>query len=273
MALPDEPTWVDGDPARIEQIVSNVLANAIKYTERGGRIALTLEVRGKQAVIRVRDNGVGIDAKLLGSIFEPFTQADTAKSRSQGGLGIGLALVRTLAELHGGSVEAHSDGPGKGAEFLVRLPLAPGAPVEPRAAEVDRPSAAPVKILVVDDNHDTADTLADILRDWGHDVRGVYSGASGIETSVSWRPDLILLDLGMPVMDGYEVARRMRERPELDGTRIVAFTGYEDEDARDRVRAGGFDGHLIKPVGARALAAVISERKRMAPSARGQHHS
>ena len=259
LALHSESLWLDADPARIEQIVGNVLSNAIRYTDPGGRIRLALEAEDGQAVIRLRDDGSGIDPALLPRIFEPFTQADTSVARSKGGLGLGLALVRSLVELHGGSVTALSEGPGKGTEIVVRLPLAANQPASAQAAGAGVVDGPHLKILFVDDNRDAADSLADLTGLWGHDARSVHDGAAALEAAVSWRPHIVLLDIGMPGMDGYEVARRMRQMSELAGMKIVALTGYGDEQARKQVRAAGFDGHLIKPVGARELEAAIAD--------------
>jgi CheY-like chemotaxis protein len=205
--------------------------------------------------VRVIDNGMGISPELLPRIFELFTQGDRTLDRSQGGLGIGLMLVFSLVALHGGTVEAQSEGVGRGSEFVVRLPLLKNTLPSPEdAAPVEMPAAAAApalprpRLLVVDDNHDSADTLADLGVDWGYAVRCAYDGLSAIELAREYRPQIILLDIGLPGLDGYEVARRLRAEPALNGVRLVAFTGYGSADDRERSQEAGFDHHLTKPV-------------------------
>jgi PAS domain S-box-containing protein len=262
VALPAEPLWVEGDPTRLEQVFTNLLNNAAKYTERGGSIWVTGERQGGAALVRVRDTGFGIPAAVLPHVFELFTQSDRTLDRSQGGLGIGLTLVKTLVELHGGTVEADSGGPGQGSEFVVRLPLgreagAP-APVTGQAAGAGSAPGSPLRVLVVDDNRDAAESLAVLLRLWGHEVRTAHDGQSGLKAACSYRPQFVFLDIGLPGLDGYAVARRLREEFAA-GMRLVAMTGYGQEEDRRRSHAAGFDRHLVKPVELESLREVLAE--------------
>jgi signal transduction histidine kinase/DNA-binding response OmpR family regulator len=259
--LPPEPLRVDGDPVRLAQVLGNLLNNAAKYTEEGGRIALTVEKDSDEAVLRVRDSGVGIPADMLGSIFDLFTQVDRSLDRSQGGLGIGLTLVHRLVEMHGGRVQAFSAGPNRGSEFVVRLPALPG---EHRLGTSSNGTAASLsegprwRVLVVDDNHDAAESLGLVLSMAGHEVRICYDGLTALAAAEAFQPEVVLLDIGLPGMDGYEVGRRLRARADLKGTLLVALTGYgQDEDLR-RSRAAGFDHHLVKPADPDALAGLFS---------------
>jgi PAS domain S-box-containing protein len=283
VSLPPEAIWLDADPARLEQILANLLNNAAKYTEPGGRIWLTAAIEpGGPAgsdptahiphptpcvVVRVRDTGVGLALELLPLVFDLFTQADRSLDRSQGGLGIGLTLVRRLAELHGGSVHADSAGPGQGSEFVVRLPVS----VDGRSLMVDGPegraSAPPSaihhqpsakRVLVVDDNVDAAATLADLLDLWGHEVRVAHDGRLALDEMSCFQPDVVLLDIGLPQMDGYEVARRLREQTSCAGLRLVAVTGYGQEEDRRKAHSAGFDDHLVKPVDPHVLEQLIA---------------
>jgi signal transduction histidine kinase/CheY-like chemotaxis protein len=246
LALPAGPCVVEGDPVRLVQVLSNLLHNACKYTDPGGRITLSGEWAGGAAVLRVRDNGIGIAPALLPRLFEPFVQGDRSAGRSEGGLGIGLALVRRLVEMHGGTVEAHSAGVGRGSEFVVRLPLRPPPPAP--APPPPAPPSAARRVLVVDDNADQALMLALLLRGRGHEVRTAHTGPAALEESVAFRPEAVVLDIGLPGMDGYEVARRLRQLPQLRGARLVALTGYAQEEDRRRAREAGFNQYLIKPV-------------------------
>ncbi|HEV8578427.1 MAG TPA: ATP-binding protein [Thermoanaerobaculia bacterium] len=250
--LPDEPLQVEGDPTRLSQILLNLLNNAAKYTPEGGGIRLAVAREGAQAVVRVADTGLGISAELLPRVFDLFTQGDRSLDRAEGGLGIGLALVRRLVEMHGGSVEAHSAGPGCGSEFVVRLPWL-AAPPAPRDSSGERETqplqpAGPRRVLVIDDNRDAADMMTVLLELWGHEVRIAHHGLEALDLAADYRPDAVLLDIGLPGMDGYEVAKRLRQLPGWDGVMLVAVTGYgQDEDLR-RSRETGFDHHLVKPV-------------------------
>jgi PAS domain S-box-containing protein len=258
-ALPDAPVLVRGDLARLVQVIANLLTNAAKFTDAGGEIRLEVTAEGREAVIRVRDDGIGIPAELLPRIFDLFAQGDRALDRSQGGLGIGLTLVRQLVALHGGRVEARSEGPGKGSELVVRLPLsetAEGAPGAP--AEDGRRAGGGLRVLVVEDNVDAADMLSLMLRLAGHETRVVHDGASAPDAAVAFLPHVVLCDIGLPGVSGYEVARRLRERPELASTRLVALTGYGQDEDRRRAREAGFDHHFVKPVEPRALEALLA---------------
>ncbi|MBO0697975.1 MAG: PAS domain-containing protein, partial [Zavarzinella sp.] len=255
VAVPERPVWVQADPVRLAQVVGNLLTNAAKYTEPGGEIGLVAEEADGHAVVRVRDNGIGIAADVLPKVFELFFQADTSAAGTQGGLGIGLTLVRSLVERHGGTIEAHSPGRGQGSEFVVRLPLfrrdeGGGTRDEERPVLVPSlvppPSSLAKRVLVVDDHADAADSLALLLRLEGHDVRVARNGPAAVEAAQSDPPDIVLLDLGMPGMDGFEVARRLRQGPAA-GTVIAALTGWGQEEDRRRTREAGFDHHLVKP--------------------------
>jgi signal transduction histidine kinase/CheY-like chemotaxis protein len=249
--LPQEPVRLEADPTRLEQIVSNLLNNAAKYTMPGGHIRLSAKRYGKEAVIRVRDNGIGVPPDVLGRVFEPFVQSDGSLARSEGGLGIGLTLVRSLVEMHGGRVEASSPGLGQGSEFVVRLPVR-----VPQTAEITAPveeasprsPARPVRVLVVEDNVDAAESLATLLRVWGHDVQVVHDGLEALEAASESRPEVVLLDIGLPGLDGYQVARRLREDVGLDSSLLVAMTGYGQPEDRRRSREAGIHHHFVKPV-------------------------
>jgi signal transduction histidine kinase len=308
LSLPHEPVWAEVDVTRVEQVLLNLLSNAAKYTEPGGRVSLSLEVEGggegadgtegrrspsspppSTAVIRVRDSGIGIPPEMLPRIFDLFTQADRSLDRSEGGLGLGLTLVRRLVEMHGGSVGAVSSGADRGSEFIVRLPLAAPPPAAARASRRapsrgsalqagngDRPPRRS-RVLVVEDNVDAAETLEELLDAWGHDARVVHDGVQAVAVAPEYRPDVVLLDIGLPGMDGYEVARRLRrglaapargpgshsagsDESETRGREplLVALTGYGQEEDRRRSREAGFDIHLTKPVDPECLRALIA---------------
>ena len=265
VSLPEEPLLVEGDETRLSQIVVNLLNNAAKYTPEGGHIHLTACREGNQAAIRVRDDGVGIPHDMLGKVFDLFTQVSRSMDRSQGGLGIGLTLVQRLVEMHGGTIVAHSDGPGKGSEFVVRLPLIPIHEASPDTTGMTTVGNAKKgrsrRILIVDDSRDSVDTLARLLSHLGHEIETAYDGLSACETAVSFMPDLVLLDIGLPGMDGYEVARRLRDEPSLDGVYLVALTGYGSEAERTRCKEAGFEAHLVKPVEFAALLAILEKTK------------
>ncbi|HET8638065.1 MAG TPA: PAS domain S-box protein, partial [Acidobacteriaceae bacterium] len=255
-----EPVWLDADSARLEQIVGNLLDNATKYSPNGGHIAVSVERCGEQVAVRVRDDGYGIAAEMLPRVFDLFSQADQALDRSQGGLGIGLALIKSLVELHRGSIEVHSDGLRQGSEFVVRLPLAlsqtqlAGAASAPPGTEGD----ACLRVLVVDDNTDAAKTSALLLRSWGYEVRTAHDGPGALQSAVGFRPHVILLDVGLPGMDGYEVVRLLRQDPQFKDVRAVAVTGYGQDSDRQRSMEAGFDHHLVKPVEASDLKALLA---------------
>ena len=242
---------VAGDPVRLAQVISNLLNNAAKYTEPGGHIELDARREGPEIVIRVRDDGRGIEASRLPIIFDLFVQGNLPAGVAQGGLGVGLALVRSLVQLHGGTVEAHSAGPTKGSEFVVRLPAldeSQFAPASSRPARERRRPDRPHRVLVVDDNVDTAELLTAALQQEGHEVAEEHDGLGALVTAANFRPDLMLLDIGLPGMDGFEVARRFRADPQFAKVRIVALTGYGRESDRAQTAAVGIDRHLVKPV-------------------------
>jgi len=251
------PLWVEGDLTRLVQVVGNLLNNAAKYTDEGGHIGVQTAEADGWAVIRVRDDGMGLAPELLSRVFDLFTQADRSLDRSQGGLGIGLTLVRLLVEMHGGRVEARSEGPGKGSEFEVRLPIKPAARAARAAERPARERAAPMRVLVVEDHADSADMMRFVLELAGHDVRAVADGHAALETARAFDPDLVLCDIGLPGMDGYEVAARMRADPALKRARLVAVSGYGQDEDRRRSRDAGFDEHLTKPVHPDALEALL----------------
>ena len=272
--LPAHSLQVDGDPTRLSQVVTNLLNNAAKYTEPGGRIGLSVATEGGppaqgEAVIRVRDSGVGIPPEMLASVFDLFAQVDRSLDRSEGGLGIGLTLVRRIVDLHGGSVQALSDGAGRGSEFVVRLPLARwpalGDELRPEKCGSDqdtqatRHSCSPSRrILVVDDNVDGADSLARLLKLDGHVVQVAHDGSAALAAANEFRPDVIVLDIGLPGMDGFEVARRLRSQPEGQGIVLVALTGYGREDDRLQSQEAGFDHHVVKPADLEELRQILS---------------
>jgi PAS domain S-box-containing protein len=265
---PPGPVCLEADPTRLAQVVSNLLNNAAKYTPEGGRIWLTAECGDGQVVLRVRDNGQGIAPEFLPHVFGLFTQGDRSPARSEGGLGIGLALVRSLVELHSGTVQARSDGPGKGSEFIVRLPLRRGEgggtqdEEDPRQASFSQPPAfAPrpaFRVLVVDDNRDGADSVAMLLKLWGHEARVAYDGPGALEAAREFRPQLVLLDIGLPGMTGLDVARRLRQEPGLEGAVLAAMTGYGQEEDRRRTEEAGMSAHLVKPVDPVALKDLLA---------------
>ncbi|MDI3286853.1 ATP-binding protein [Polyangium sp. 15x6] len=262
--VPSRGLVVDGDGTRLAQVMSNLLTNAAKYTESGGQIAVEAERWGRDVEIRVRDNGIGIDPDVLPTVFDFFVQDRQALDRAQGGLGLGLAIVRNLVTMHGGTVSARSEGKGRGSEFTVRLPGAAGlAEVEATSARVRAPMKAGAgdghRILVVDDNEDAAALLAESLGSLGHQTRVASDGPSALRVAEKFRPDIALLDIGLPVMDGYELAHRLRERPELTRLRLIAVTGYGQESDRSLSREAGFDAHLVKPVQFDRLARLFEE--------------
>jgi CheY-like chemotaxis protein len=252
------PEMLRGDSTRLTQVVSNLINNAAKYTEAGGLITVSLAREGSWLVIRVADNGVGMSPKILPHVFNLFLQAERSLDRSLGGLGIGLSVVKQLTELHGGTVEAHSKGERRGSEFVVRLP-ALDAPLATQPARPPASGPHDRRILVVDDNRDAVDALAMMLRLSGNDVDVAYDGLSALGTAQSFRPDAVVLDIGLPGMDGYEVARRLRARPETSEALIVAVTGYGQNEDRERSCAAGFDHHLVKPIESEALLSLLAE--------------
>jgi CheY-like chemotaxis protein len=262
LALPPDPVYLDADLTRLAQVFGNLLSNSAKYTPRGGHIGLTAERRGEDVVVSVRDNGIGIPAESLGSIFDMFSQVDRSIERSTGGLGIGLALVKGLVEMHDGTVTAASEGPGQGSTFTVTLP-APATPPGPAAAAAPDPGPAAAgpqrRILVVDDNRDAALSLAMMLRLRGNDVATAHDGVEAVEAAGRFRPNVILMDVGMPRLDGYEATRRIREQPGGPPTIIIALTGWGQEGDRALSKAAGCDGHLVKPVSLPDLETLLTE--------------
>ena len=262
VSLPSEPIVLEADPVRLAQVISNLLNNAAKYTEHGGRIWLNAEKMETEVLVRVRDTGVGIPGHLLPRIFDIFRQTDSSRSR-QNGLGIGLTVVKGLVEMHGGRVQAYSAGVGKGSEFTVRLPLvpAPAARATPDQETAGGSAASRVlskrRILIVDDNRDGAESLAMLLNFMGSDVRVALSGPAALEIMTSYKPNVVLLDIGMPGMDGYEVANQVRQHPQLKDVTLIALTGWGQEEDRRRCRKAGFDHHMIKPVDFDALQALL----------------
>jgi PAS domain S-box-containing protein len=263
VSLPPEPVWLFADPTRTEQVVVNLLTNAAKYTDERGRVWLTLRQEEDEAVLRVRDSGLGIASDLLPRIFDLFTQADRSLDRAQGGLGVGLTVVQRIVEMHGGTVEASSAGLGHGSEFTVRLPVAAPPTGQPPAgsAKTAEPAARGFCVLVVDDNADTADSAALLLRQSGHDVRVAYSGKAALESALAFQPDVVLLDLGLPEIDGYEVARRLRQNPVHKNVQLIAVSGYGQEADRKRSQEAGFDEHLLKPVDPAKLQELLARRR------------
>jgi CheY-like chemotaxis protein/two-component sensor histidine kinase len=290
VSLPQTPLLVEADPTRMVQVVCNLLTNAAKYTEPGGRISVTVEREEEReergmgaaspppsalpfalpaAVVRVRDNGRGIAPELLPRIFEVFVQAQRTLDRSEGGIGVGLTLVRSLVEMHGGSVEARSEGPGKGSEFIVRLPLLIAG------AETQSPRPAPFldsrapddlqlpsrRVLIIEDNEDAADTMAELLRTWGYEATVARTGPEGVEAARGLRPDAVLLDIGLPGMDGYAAARALRQKTGYEGM-LIALTGYAREEDQRRAMDAGFDVHLTKPVDPPELRRILQGQSR-----------
>ena len=250
--LPRERLRLEADPARLQQVISNLLHNAAKYTMPGGRIWVTAAREGEEAVVRVRDTGIGVPSDVLERVFEPFVQqSDDSLARTQGGLGVGLTLVRSLIEMHGGRVEASSPGLGQGSEFVVRLPALPPLatgeiklPVPPVEATAPRP----LRVLVVEDNIDAAESLATLLRLWNHDVSVVHDGCAALDAAREQQPEVVLLDIGLPGLDGYQVARRLREEVGLDHVLLVAMTGYGQPEDRRRSARPASNDHFVKPV-------------------------
>ncbi|TMH18747.1 MAG: PAS domain S-box protein [Betaproteobacteria bacterium] len=259
LRLPDEELPVDADSTRLSQVVLNLISNAVKYTPEEGRITIALSREDGEAVLRVRDTGIGIPAALLPKVFDLFVQGDRSLDRTEGGLGIGLTLVKRLVEMHRGSVSAASGGLGEGSEFVVRLPLAleRGVARSLVKEELPRAPATRRRLLVVDDNRDFADTLGALFETMGHDVRVAYNGTDAVSATAEYRPDAVFLDIGLPGRSGYDVARMLRSSPELADITLVAFTGYGQVEDRRRVREAGFDYHVVKPADAAELAKIV----------------
>jgi CheY-like chemotaxis protein len=240
-------------------VVDNLVNNACKYTPSGGRVRVGVECPGGIAVVRVGDSGVGLPRHMLNRVFELFVQVDQSRDKAQGGLGIGLTLVRRLVELHGGTVTAHSDGVGRGSEFVVRLPLAPaGAVPLPATAGPAVTAAYRVRVLVVDDNRDTAESMASMLDILGGEIRTAFDGRQALDAVQSFQPDLVFLDIGMPGMSGLDVARRIRQERVTDPVLLAALTGWGQEEDRRQSQAAGFDWHLVKPIDMTTLQEVLA---------------
>jgi PAS domain S-box-containing protein len=266
VSVPPDPVWLYADAARLEQVVTNLLTNAAKYTNEGGHIWLGVQQEGDKAVLRVRDTGVGIAAAFLPHVFDLFTQAERSIDRSQGGLGIGLALVKRLVEMHEGTIEVKSTL-GEGSEFVVSLPvdrpMAVSRETQLPPTETAWPTSADLRVLIVDDNVDAAAALEMLLQESGHRVRVAHTGPAGMAVALEFRPDVMLLDIGLPEMDGWEVAKRIRREPTFHGITLVAMTGYGQRTDQQRSQKAGFDHHLIKPVkvgNLRQLLAAVSKK-------------
>jgi PAS domain S-box-containing protein len=268
LEVPDEPLPLFADSARLVQVLGNLLSNACKYTNEGGRVSITARRDGTDAVVTVADNGIGIQPDKLATVFDMFTQVGTAPARAQGGLGIGLTLVKRLVEMHGGSVEAQSEGLGRGSQFVVRLPLS-AADVDTGPAQRAPPPKAPCRrVLVVDDNVDSATSLAMLLRLEGHETYTAHDGESAIAAAEQHRPDIVLLDIGLPKVNGHDVCRRLRRQPWANSTLMIAVTGWGQQDDRRESEDAGFDGHLVKPVDYGALVEVLKARAPPGPTPR-----
>ena len=265
LSLPERPIYIDGDPVRLDQVIANLLDNAAKYTEQGGRIQLTLAQESNDAVLSVRDNGIGLAPETLESVFEPFTQVNQSPARSTAGLGLGLSVVRRLLQLHGGRIEAHSAGLGHGSVFVVRLPVVAAASGDPGAEQ--RPPVPPAKpavrrrVLIVDDNADSAQSLAVLVRNWGHEVAVARDALEALAHAQTLEPDVALVDIGMPGMDGHELARRFRAEPRHRDVLLVAVTGYGRAEDRDAARRAGFDEYLVKPADSAELAMLLARAR------------
>jgi PAS domain S-box-containing protein len=259
------PLWVNADPTRMAQVVGNLLHNAMKFTPRGGKVVLAAGAAAGSAEVVVRDTGIGIAGPDLSHVFEPFAQADRTLARAQGGLGLGLALVRGLVEQHGGAVSARSEGPGRGAEFRISLPLAASDVASPGRGE-EGPASPRSRILIIEDNADAAQSLAEVLQLRGHEVRVARDGRSGIEAACALLPDVVLCDIGLPDIDGYAVARALRSNEALKATRLVAVSGYAQPEDQERARQAGFEAHLPKPPRIEKLDELF-ERQASAPMA------
>jgi two-component system CheB/CheR fusion protein len=271
VSLPPELIHLEADPTRLEQVFSNLLTNAAKYTEQGGRIEMTCQREGQTVTVRVRDNGIGIAAELLPRVFEMFTQAERSLARSQGGLGLGLTLVRSLVAMQGGTVTAHSDGPGQGSEFVVRLPILEGtaAPRVANAGEGAQQVGRRLRVLVVEDTEAVAEMLVMLLNLWGHDVRFVYDGPAALVAARTYQPDVVLLDIGLPGMNGYDVARQLQHQAGHNRPLLAAVTGYGQDEDRRRSREAGFDQHMVKPINPAALKQLLdsAELRKQQPTA------
>jgi signal transduction histidine kinase/CheY-like chemotaxis protein len=260
LAVESESVLVAADPVRIEQVICNLLQNAVKYTPRGGRVSVAVRAEGAAGVVRVADSGIGIPTDMLPYIFEPFTQLESSRLRSEGGLGLGLPLVRGLVRMHGGRVEALSEGPGQGSEFMVSLPLKPATALrQPRGGGPSRDAAERLSVLIVEDNLDGRESLRELLELWGHRVVAAESGAEGLDKALSEPPGAALIDIGLPDIDGNELARRIRAVLEPERIALIAMTGYGQPEDRRRALEAGFDTYLVKPVDPGDLDRLLAE--------------
>jgi signal transduction histidine kinase/ActR/RegA family two-component response regulator len=265
--LPDAPVHIDADATRLSQVFSNLLNNAAKYTEPGGRISFAASVQGDEVVVRVSDTGIGIPQEMLGRIFDMFTQVDHSLERSQSGLGVGLTLARRLVELHGGTLEASSEGPGRGSAFVARLPIASAAtPKSPDEYRNGDTAAPRYRILLADDNVDFARNLADLLRATGHTVRVTHDGDQALEAAAQFQPEFAFLDIGLPKMNGYDLARRLREQPSIKDCVLVAVTGWGQAKDRELAAQAGFDHHLVKPVKFEQIQRIVTSGRPVGPA-------
>jgi CheY-like chemotaxis protein/nitrogen-specific signal transduction histidine kinase len=261
VTLPPQPIYLDADPVRLAQVFGNLLNNACKYTEPQGHIILRAERQARDLVVSIKDNGIGITAEMLPQVFKMFTQVDHSLERSQGGLGIGLTLVQRFVELHGGTVHALSEGPGRGSEFIVRLPIV----VEPPKAQTlpepaaSKPTTTGRRMLVVDDNRDSAITLALLLKMTGNEVQTAHDGLEAVAAAAAFGPEVVLLDIGLPKMNGYDACRKIREQAQGRGIAMIALTGWGQDEDRRKSREAGFDGHLVKPVVHAELMKLLAE--------------
>jgi CheY-like chemotaxis protein len=260
ISLPPQPLHLNADPIRLAQVFLNLLNNSAKYTNHGGQIWLTAERQGSDAVVSVRDNGIGISGEMLSHVFDMFTQVDRSLEQSQGGLGIGLTLVRRLVEMHDGSIEVRSDGPGEGSEFVVRLPLLILPPSEtlPSNDGARAQALSKCRILVVDDNKDSADSLGMLLRLKGNEIRTAHDGLEAVEVAEMFRPEFVLLDIGLPKLNGYDVARRIRQQPWGRDVILIALTGWGKAEDRRLSQEAGFNFHIVKPVDLAALEDLLA---------------
>jgi two-component system, sensor histidine kinase len=263
--LTREPICVEADSARLEQVFVNLLSNAAKYTEAGGQIDVMVEPQGEEVGVRIRDTGIGIASEMLPRLWDLFTQADRTLDRPQGGLGIGLTVARRLVELHGARIEAQSQGLGQGAEFVVTLPALPTMEERRPTTVAESLPQRTARILVVEDNADTAESLTMLLEVLGHHVRAAHDGVAALDAARANVPDVMLVDIGLPGMDGYEVARRVRREPQLKQVVLVALTGYGQDEVKQQAMAAGFDYHLVKPVNPEALHGLVARLGKSTP--------
>ncbi len=262
MTTPETPVWIKGDADRLAQVFDNLLDNEAKFVDRGGSVNVVLAVDScsSQAVLTFADNGIGFAPDMRDRLFEVFAQADQSLDRRRGGLGLGLAVVKGLIEQHGGAVSASSAGPGLGATFTLRLALEPEPPALAETPNRPTPTDSRARILVIEDHRDAAESLRTLLEILGHEVRLAFSGREGVDAALDWKPEVVLSDIGLPEMDGYEVARRLRLEPRFSEVLMVALTGYNGEDDRRRSKDAGFDYHLVKPADVDEILRVLTAR-------------